>query len=151
MVYNPVDVAVQQGELMSTPSSGLASIGKSVSIKGEISGNEDIYLDGQVEGSIQLGGNIVTIGPSGRVKADITAKSLTVGGTLDGNVHASERTELRKTAVVTGDVQTRRIAIEEGAYFKGKLEILADPKAPAAVAATAAPAPAPSGSPGEQK
>ena len=131
---------------MSTTPGGLANIGKSVTIKGELSGNEDIYVDGQLDGSIQLPGNSVTVGPNGRVKADITAKNLTVGGTLDGNVHASERTELRKTAVVNGDVQTRRIAIEEGAYFKGRLEILTDTKTPVA-AAVAAPAavPAPSG------
>lgn len=123
---------------MSTTPSGLANIGKSVTIKGELSGSEDIYLDGQVEGSIQLAGNSVTVGPNGRVKANITAKNLTVGGTLDGNVHASERTELRKTAVVNGDVQTRRIAIEEGAYFKGKLEILTDAKAASPPMAAAA-------------
>ncbi len=140
---------------MSTTPSALANIGKSVTIKGELSGSEDIYVDGQVEGTIQLSGNSVTVGPNGRVKADITAKNLTVGGTLDGNVHASERTELRKTAVVNGDVQTRRIAIEEGAYFKGKLEILTDAKpaaSPAVSAAAAVAAPvsaAPTGS--EQK
>ena len=128
---------------MSTAPGGLANIGKSVSIKGELSGNEDIYVDGQLEGSIQLPGNSVTVGPNGRVKADITARNLTVGGTLDGNVHASERTELRKSAVVNGDVQTRRIAIEEGAYFKGKLEILNEAKTPAPVAAAAAATTAP--------
>ena len=129
---------------MSTTPSGLANIGKSVTIKGELSGSEDIYLDGQIEGNIQLAGNSVTVGPNGRVKANITAKNLTIGGTLDGNVHASERTELRKTAVVNGDVQTRRIAIEEGAYFKGKLEILTDakPTAPAIAAAAAVSTPA---------
>lgn len=129
---------------MSTTPSGLANIGKSVTIKGELSGSEDIYLDGQIEGSIQLAGNSVTVGPNGRVKANIAAKNLTVGGTLDGNVHASERTELRKTAVVNGDVQTRRIAIEEGAYFKGKLEILTDVKSatPAIAAAAAVSTPA---------
>lgn len=129
---------------MSTTPSGLANIGKSVTIKGELSGSEDIYLDGQIEGTIQLAGNSVTVGPNGRVKANITAKNLTVGGTLDGNVHASERTELRKTAVVNGDVQTRRIAIEEGAYFKGKLEILTDakPAAPPITAAAAVSTPA---------
>ena len=141
---------------MSTTSSALANIGKSVTIKGELSGSEDIYVDGQVEGTIQLSGNSVTVGPNGRVKADITAKNLTVGGTLDGNVHASERTELRKTAVVNGDVQTRRIAIEEGAYFKGKLEILADAKpttSPATVAAAAASTPVStvSGTPEQKK
>lgn len=140
---------------MSTPSSGLANIGKSVSVKGEISGNEDIYVDGLVEGNIQLPGNSVTVGPNGRIKANIAAKSLAVSGSVEGNVHASERTELRKTALVTGDVQTRRIAIEEGAYFKGKLEILADAKtaAPAVAAAAAATAPssAPSAPPDEKK
>jgi cytoskeletal protein CcmA (bactofilin family) len=105
-----------------------ASIGKSVSIKGELSGSEDVYVDGQLEGKIDLGGNSLTVGPNGRVHANIVAKTVTIGGTLDGNIQASERTELRKTAVVNGDVQTRRIAIEEGAYFKGRLEILAESK-----------------------
>jgi len=118
---------------MSTPASGeFAHIGKSVSIKGELSGSEDVYVDGQVEGSIQLSGNSLTIGPNGRVHANVAVKSVTVGGSLEGNIQASERTELRKTAVVNGDVQTRRIAIEEGAYFKGKLEILAESKSVAA-------------------
>ena len=105
-----------------------ANIGKSVSIKGELSGSEDVYVDGQLEGKLDLGGNSLTVGPNGRVHANIVAKTVTVAGTLDGNIQASERTELRKTAVVNGDVQTRRIAIEEGAYFKGKLEILAESK-----------------------
>ncbi len=109
---------------MSTLGSGdFAHIGRSIRIKGELSGSEDIYLDGQVEGSIHLNGNSLTIGPNGRVQANISAKNVIVGGTLDGNIQAGERTELRKTAVVNGDVQTQRIAIEEGAYFKGKLEI----------------------------
>src|SRR5258707_11630601 len=92
---------------------GLANIGKTVSVKGDLSGNEDIYVDGVVEGNIQLPGNSVTVGPSGRATADVTPKNLIVGGTLDGNVHASERTELRKTAVVNGEGQTQRIATEE--------------------------------------
>ena len=118
---------------MSTSTSGeFAHIGKSVFIKGELSGSEDIYVDGQVEGNIQLSGNNLTIGPNGRVKANISAKNVTVGGTLDGNITASERTELRKTAVTNGDVQTKRIAIEEGAFFKGKLEIIGTTAASAA-------------------
>ena len=107
-------------------------IGKSVSIKGEISGSEDVYVDGQLEGRVELAGNNLTVGPNGRVQANIAAKNVIVGGTLDGNIQASERTEMRKTALVNGDVQTRRIAIEEGAYFKGKLEILTDGKTRAA-------------------
>jgi len=118
--------------MSTTPASGgFANIGKSVVIKGDISGNEDIYVDGQVDGSIQLVGNSLTIGPNGRVHASVAAKNVTVGGSLEGNIHATERNEMRKSAVVNGDVQTRRIAIEEGAYFKGKLEILSDAKAAA--------------------
>jgi cytoskeletal protein CcmA (bactofilin family) len=113
---------------MSLTSSEFAHIGKSVCIKGELSGSEDIYVDGQVEGSIQLSGNSLTIGPNGRIIANITAKNVTVGGSLDGNIQASERSEFRKTAVVNGDVQSRRIAIEEGAFFKGKLEIVPESK-----------------------
>jgi cytoskeletal protein CcmA (bactofilin family) len=125
-----------------------ANIGKSVSIKGELSGSEDVYVDGHLDGRVDLVGNSLTVGPNGRVHANIVAKTVTIGGTLDGNIQASERTELRKTAVVNGDVQTRRIAIEEGAYFKGKLEILAESKVQggsgaAAVAASSASATAP--------
>jgi cytoskeletal protein CcmA (bactofilin family) len=115
---------------MSTAAPGVfAHIGKSLSIKGELSGSEDVYVDGQLDGTVQLSGSSFTIGPNGHVHADLVAKNVTVAGKLDGNIQASERTELRKTAVVNGDLQTRRIAIEEGAYFKGKLEILQDAKA----------------------
>src|SRR5215510_8925159 len=127
--------------MSTTPASGgFAHIGKSVLIKGEISGNEDIYIDGQVEGSVQLLGNSLTVGPNGRVHASVAAKNVTVGGTLEGNIQASERTEMRKSAVVNGDVQTRRIAIEEGAFFKGKLEILSEsrPQAGSGMSAAAA-------------
>jgi len=140
--------------MSTTPASGgFANIGKSVVIKGDISGNEDIYVDGQVDGSIQLLGHSLTIGPNGRVHASVAAKNVTVGGSLEGNIHATERTEMRKSAVVNGDVQTRRIAIEEGAYFKGKLEILSDAKAaaPGISAATAtASSPKPGSSSPEQ-
>jgi cytoskeletal protein CcmA (bactofilin family) len=140
---------------MSTPASGeFAHIGKSVFIKGELSGSEDIYVDGQVEGSIHLSGNNLTIGPNGRVRANISAKNVTIGGTLDGNIVAGERTEFRKTAVANGDVQTKRIAIEDGAFFKGKLEIVADSKPVAstgAVAASAVSGGTSSGNTSEQK
>lgn len=125
-------------------SENFAHLGRSVSIRGEVSGSEDIYIDGQVEGTIQLSGNSLTIGPNGRIRANITARNVTVNGTVDGNIEAGERTDMRKSAVVKGDVRTRRIAIEEGAYFTGKLEILGDSKpqtspGAAAVAASAAP------------
>ena len=129
---------------MNTQSVEFAHIGKSVRIKGELSGSEDIYLDGEVEGTIQLAGNSITVGPNGKVRANVSARNVTVAGSLDGNIQASERAEFRKTATVNGDVQTHRIAIEDGAYFKGKLEIVAENKsastATAAGSGTAAPA-----------
>jgi cytoskeletal protein CcmA (bactofilin family) len=109
---------------MSAPLSGdLAQIGKSVIIKGELSGSEDLYVDGQVEGSISLKNNSLTVGPNGQVKASVEAKGIVVQGKLEGNVQASDRVDLRKSAVVTGDITTQRISIEEGAYLKGKVDI----------------------------
>jgi cytoskeletal protein CcmA (bactofilin family) len=109
---------------MSAPASvNLAQIGKSVVIKGELSGSEDLYVDGQVEGSIALKGNSLTVGPNGQIKASVEAKAIVVQGKLEGNILASDRVELRKSAVVSGDIVTQRIAIEEGAYLKGKVDI----------------------------
>src|SRR3954463_2575841 len=119
-------------------SENFAHLGRSVFIRGELSGSEDVFVDGQVEGTIQLNGNSLTIGPNGRIRANITAKSVTVNGSVDGNIEAGERTDLRKTAVVKGDVHTRRIAIEEGAYFTGKMEILGDSKPQTGAVAAAA-------------
>ncbi|HTC48429.1 MAG TPA: polymer-forming cytoskeletal protein [Candidatus Aquilonibacter sp.] len=108
---------------MSAPASGLAQIGKSVVVKGELSGSEDLYVDGQVEGSIALKGNSLTVGPNGQVKASVDAKGVVVQGKLDGNIQVSDRVELRKSAVVTGDISAQRISIEEGAFLKGKVDI----------------------------
>lgn len=108
---------------MSTAASGLAQIGKSVVVKGELSGSEDLYVDGQVEGSIALKGNSLTVGPNGQVKASVDAKGVVVQGKLDGNIQASDWVDLRKSAIVTGDISAQRISIEEGAYLKGKVEI----------------------------
>jgi cytoskeletal protein CcmA (bactofilin family) len=126
-------------------SENFAHLGRSVSIHGELSGSEDVYVDGQVEGTIQLSGNSLTVGPNGRIRANIAAKNVTVSGSVDGNIEAGERTDMRTSAVVKGDVRTRRIAIEEGAYFTGKLEILAENKVqPGAGAVAAAVSSAPS-------
>ena len=109
---------------MSAPlSADLAQIGKSVVIKGDLSGSEDLSVDGQVEGTISLKNHSLTVGPHGQVKASVEAKGVAVQGKLEGNVLASDRVELRKTAVVTGDISTQRISIEEGAYLKGKIDI----------------------------
>jgi cytoskeletal protein CcmA (bactofilin family) len=103
--------------------SELANIGKSVVIKGELSGSEDLYLDGQVEGSIEMAGSRLTIGPNGKVKANVNARSAIVQGRLEGNVRASDRVDLKQSAIVLGDIATQRISIEEGAYFKGGVDI----------------------------
>jgi cytoskeletal protein CcmA (bactofilin family) len=126
---------------MDTPKTAeFAHIGKSVIIKGELSGSEDLYVDGVVEGSIELQGNNLVIGPNGQVRANVNSKGVVVQGKLEGNIHASERAELRKSAVAVGDIVTQRIAIEEGAYFKGRVDIqreAAQPGAPAARSGTA--------------
>jgi cytoskeletal protein CcmA (bactofilin family) len=109
---------------MDTPQTGeFAHIGKSVVIKGELSGSEDLYVDGNVEGKIELRNHSLTVGANGNVKADVSAKSVVIQGRLDGTVIASDRVELRKSAVVTGDLTTQRIAIEEGAFLKGKVDV----------------------------
>ena len=111
---------------ISRPSEGarteVAHIGKSVVVKGELSGSEDLYLDGEVEGSIELREHHLTIGPHGKVQASVNARDVVVHGQVNGNVHGSERVELKKSAVLTGDIVTQRIVIEDGAVFKGSLE-----------------------------
>ncbi len=119
---------------METPKTGeFAHIGKSVVIKGELSGSEDLYVDGVVEGTIELQGNNLVIGPNGKVRANVNAKGVVVQGKLEGNIRASERAELRKSAVAVGDIFTQRVAVEDGAYFKGKIDIQKEAGKPAAV------------------
>ena len=98
-------------------------IGKSVVIKGELSCSEDLYIEGQVEGTIDPKGNRLTIGPNGRVKANVNACAVIVQGKLEGNIQASDRVDLKQSAVVMGDIATQRISIDEGAYFKGSVNI----------------------------
>ena len=103
-----------------------AHIGKSVIIKGELSGSEDLYIDGQVDGTIELRNNSLTIGPNGQVRADVNAKGVTIQGKVEGNINASDKLELRKSAITVGDITTQRITIEDGAYFKGKVNVQRD-------------------------
>ena len=103
--------------------SDVAHIGKSVIIKGQLSGSEDLYLDGEVEGTVELAGNSLSVGPNGRIRANITAREVVIMGKVDGNIKATDRLELRKTGVLNGDVTTSRIVIEDGAFFKGTVEI----------------------------
>jgi cytoskeletal protein CcmA (bactofilin family) len=101
----------------------MVNIGKSVIIKGELSGSEDLTIEGQVEGRIELKGNVLTIGPNGRIKAEIFAKSIVVQGEVHGNITASERADIRDNGSVDGDLSAPRIAIAEGAHFRGSIDM----------------------------
>jgi cytoskeletal protein CcmA (bactofilin family) len=101
----------------------MSLIGKSLVIKGELSCSEELYVDGQVEGVIDPKGNRLTVGPNGRVKANVNASTVVVQGKLEGNIQASDRVDLKQSAVVTGDIAAQRISIDEGAYFKGRVNI----------------------------
>jgi len=105
----------------------MAHIGKSVLIKGELSGSEDLYLDGEVEGNVDLKQHCLTIGPHGRVRANLRAREIVVHGKVDGNI-SGEKVELKKSAILMGDISTQRIVIEEGAYFKGAIDIQKEPR-----------------------
>jgi cytoskeletal protein CcmA (bactofilin family) len=100
-----------------------ATIGKGLFIKGEISGTESLYIDGKIEGSINLPGNRVTIGRNGQVAASINAREIVVLGKIRGNVSASDRVDIRAEGSLAGDVAAARISIEDGAYFKGGIDI----------------------------
>ena len=109
----------------------VATIGKSVVVKGELSGSEDLVIDGEVEGSITLRGQTLTVGPNGRVRANIEARNVILHGRLDGDILASDRVDLRKSASLTGNISTARISIEDGAFFKGGIDIQkSEPAAP---------------------
>ena len=122
---------------------GAASIGKSVTVKGQIFSREDLIVDGEIEGAIELNDHRLTVGPNGRVRAGIKAREIVVLGTIDGNVEALDKIDIRKDAKLIGDIKTARIIIEDGAYFKGSIDIVRteQPKAtqprPQAVAAAA--------------
>lgn len=100
-----------------------ATIGKSLVIKGEVTGSESLYIDGRVEGSINLSGNRVTVGRNGVVAANINAREIVVLGKVRGNLVASDRVDIRSEGSLTGDVVAQRISIEDGAFFKGGIDI----------------------------
>jgi cytoskeletal protein CcmA (bactofilin family) len=100
-----------------------ATIGKSLIIKGEVTGSEALYIDGKVEGSINLAGNRVTIGRNGVVSANVTAREIVIIGKVRGNLNASDRVDIRNEGSLTGDVVAQRISIEDGAFFKGGIDI----------------------------
>src|SRR5688572_19439795 len=99
------------------------NIGKSVVIKGELNGSEDLTIEGQVEGTIQLRDHVLTIGPNGKIKAQVFAKAVIVLGEVTGNVTASEKVDIRDNGSVDGDIVSPRVAIAEGAHFRGSVDM----------------------------
>ena len=127
--------------------SGMASIGKAVKIVGQIFSKEDLYVDGDLEGTVELLEHKLTVGPNGNIHAGIKAREVVALGNIQGNVEGAEKIEIRKDARLVGDIRTARIVIEDGAYFKGSIDIIKPEPARAAAkpqpAAPAATPPAP--------
>lgn len=105
-------------------SRGPAVIGKSVMIKGQIFSREDLTIDGEIDGSVELHEHRLTVGPNGKLQAGVKAREVVVLGTIHGNVEASDKIDIRKDAKLVGDIKTTRIVIEDGAYFKGSIDIV---------------------------
>ena len=136
---------------------GQAVLGKSVIVKGQIFSREDLTIDGEVEGTVELQEHRLTVGPNGRVTASVKAREIVVLGTIHGNVETTDKIDIRKEAKLVGDIKTARIVIEDGAYFKGNIDIvraeaprpqpvLAPKPQPVASASTSGPLSAPASS-----
>jgi len=131
-------------ETFDAPRTGNAVLGKSVIVKGQILSREDLTIDGEVEGTVEMQEHRLTIGPNGKVRASVKAREVVVLGTLHGNVETGDRIDIRKEAKLVGDIRTARIVIEDGAYFKGNVDIVrAEVPRPAAAAPAVTPASAP--------
>ncbi len=135
--------------------SDVVNIGKSVIIKGELSGSEDLTIEGQVDGKIELRQNVLTIGPNGKIKAQITAKTVVIEGQVQGNITATERVDIRDNGTVDGDLSAPRVSIADGAHFRGAIDMQKPPRvgeakpadAKSASATASAPAPVPASAP----
>src|SRR5687767_10472157 len=128
----------------------VVNIGKSVVIKGELNGSEDLTVEGHVEGKIELKDHVLTIGPNGKIKASVFAKAVIVLGEVNGNVTASEKVDIRDGGSVDGDIISPRVAIAEGAHFRGTVDMQrkgAQPGAQAQQSKSAAPTPTPTPAP----
>ena len=146
-----VDAPASPSRPLAQPMRDVVNIGKSVVIKGELNGSEDLTIEGQVEGKIELRQNVLTIGPNGKIKAAVFAKSVIVLGEVVGNVTASEKVDIRDNGSVDGDLISPRVAIAEGAHFRGSIDMQrqgggtksdakGDVKSPDTKSASAAPA-----------
>lgn len=119
----PAATASASGEPRAQIGRDNVNIGKSVIIKGELSGSEDLTIEGHVEGRIDLKDNVLTIGPNGKIQAEVFAKSVVVLGEVIGNVTASEKVDIRDNGSVDGDIASPRVAIAEGAHFRGSVDM----------------------------
>src|SRR4051812_6365458 len=120
---NPAPATERSSDVSRGLEKGTVNIGKSVVIKGELTGSEDLTIEGHVEGKIELRQNVLTIGPNGRIKAQVFAKSVIILGEVTGNVTASEKVDLRDNGAVDGDIAAPRVAIAEGAHFRGSIDM----------------------------
>jgi cytoskeletal protein CcmA (bactofilin family) len=136
---NPVETKKEAATVSTSrteldPRGSSATIGKAVKVVGQIYSKEDLYVDGDLEGTVEAMEHKVTIGPNGTVHASVKAREVVALGTIQGNVEATDKIEIRKDARLVGDIRTARIIIEDGAYFKGSIDIVKpEPAKPAAV------------------
>ena len=152
---NPAPATERSSDVSRGLEKGPVNIGKSVVIKGELTGSEDLTIEGHVEGKIELRQNVLTIGPNGKIKAQVFAKSVIILGEVTGNVTASEKVDLRDNGSIDGDIAAPRVAIAEGAHFRGSIDMQrssakqeskpAPAPAPAPSAQQSSPQPAPAG------
>jgi cytoskeletal protein CcmA (bactofilin family) len=133
----PEPVMTRTPEASRYPERDTVNIGKSVIIKGDLSGSEDLTIEGEVEGKIELRENVLSIGPNGRIKEQVFAKAVVVQGEVQGNITATERVDIRDAGIVDGDLSAPRVAIADGAHFRGSIDMQKQTGKPADVKADA--------------
>ena len=126
-INNPPQAAAPRIDTNRPAERDTVNIGKSVIIKGDLSGSEDLTIEGQVEGKIELRQNVLTIGPNGKIKAAVFAKAVVIQGEVQGDITASERIDIRDAGSVDGDLSAPRIAIADGAHFRGSIDMQKTP------------------------
>ena len=137
--HTPAVSAAPQPEIRRQNERDVVNIGKSVVIKGELNGSEDLTIEGHVEGKIELKDHVLTIGPNGKINAQVFAKAVVVLGEVHGNVTASEKVDIRDNGSVDGDIVAPRVAIAEGAHFRGSVDMQRKPGAPPPAATVSQP------------
>jgi len=144
-------VHATETEAKRTMDKDVVNIGKSVVIKGELSGSEDLVIEGTVDGKVELSEHVLTVGSHGKLKAEVFAKTVVVLGEVVGNITASEKVDIRDSGSVDGDIVAPRVAIAEGAHLRGSVDMQKKPAAPVVPVQAAKPevklAPLPAGTP----